>query len=295
MFSNGFVRDFRMLDFTLLRLFWLEPALSRLLNPQTNGVAIQKGNTYTYKTSDYSIYSVQNYHPGSYGDQQHVAGMNIGNSFSIFHNHPALEKDINYQSPNYWVGYGHLPHAAQDSSISLAIYNIPGKKGIMEMDLLDYTHAWFPSDQFDTVVIKDNYAFGMLDNTFCALVGNAPFHFREQSTNDLIQPGKRSFWITIAGSSNEYGSFSEFCDHVLSGNVEFNEEALTLSYSIGYKNIELAYSGEFKVNGERQETNYQRFDSPYCHAQKGDQQISINFSGDSLILDFYKQQRIFSN
>jgi len=263
MFSNGFLRDFRMLDFTILRLFRLEPALSHLLNPQTNGVAIQKGNTYTYKTPAYSIYSAQNYHPGSYGDQQHVAGMNIGNSFSFFHNHPALEKDKKYQSPNYWVGYGHLPHVAQDSSISMAIYHIPDKKGVMEMELLDYTHAWFPSEQFDTVIVKDNFAFGKSGDTYCALVGNAPLHFRDLISDDLIQPGKKSYWITIAGSAEERGSFSEFCDYVHSGKAVFDEEALVLSYSIGHKNLELAFNGDFKVNGERQETNYHRFDSPY--------------------------------
>ena len=132
MFSNGFVSDFKLLDFTLLRLLHLEPVVVRIINPQTNGIAIQQGNTYTYKTKDYSLYSVQKYHPGTYGDQHHVAGMNIGNSFSIFHTHPALEKGVPKQSPNYWVGYGHLPHVVQDSNVYLALYNIPAKKGLME-------------------------------------------------------------------------------------------------------------------------------------------------------------------
>ncbi|HWR99015.1 MAG TPA: hypothetical protein VN249_00295, partial [Prolixibacteraceae bacterium] len=114
MFSNSFLTDLSMLDITLVRWLHLEPLLIRIVNPQTNGVAIQKGNTYTYKTRDYSLYSVQDHHPGTYGDQQHVAGMNIGNNFCIFHTHPALEKDKKSQSPNYWVGYGHFPHVAQE-------------------------------------------------------------------------------------------------------------------------------------------------------------------------------------
>ncbi len=295
MFSNDFLKDFKLLDFTLLRLAGLEPAMSRMLNPQTNGVAIQKGNTYTYKTRDYSIYSVQNYHPGDYGDQQHVAGMNIGSSFSIFHNHPALEKDEKYQSPNYWVGYGHLPHVAQDSSIALAIYNIPEKKGIMEMELLDYTHAWFPSDEFDTVVVEGKMAAAKLGDSYCALIGKNDFHFRENTRDDLIQPGKKTYWITVAGSSREHGSFTDFMNYLKSATVTFDENNLTLSYLTGDKKLELTFNGQFTINDEVTGTNYQRFDSPYCQAKKGDDQISINFKGDSLLLDFYGQKRIFND
>ncbi len=100
--------------------------------------------------------------------------MNVGNSFSIFHTHPALEAGKKHQSPNYWVGYGRIPHVAQDNNISMAIYNIPMKKGIMEMDLLDFTHAYFPSGLFDTVVISENYAFGKKGETFAAFIGRNP-------------------------------------------------------------------------------------------------------------------------
>jgi hypothetical protein len=58
MFTNGFISDLKLLDFTLLRYLGLEPLVIKILNPQSNGVAIQKGNTYTYKTKDYSMYTV---------------------------------------------------------------------------------------------------------------------------------------------------------------------------------------------------------------------------------------------
>ncbi len=40
MFSNEFIADFKMPDFTLLRLLHLEPLFIRFVNPQSNGVAI---------------------------------------------------------------------------------------------------------------------------------------------------------------------------------------------------------------------------------------------------------------
>jgi len=292
MFSNGFIGDFKMLDFTLLKWLHFEPALIQFINPQSNGVAIQKANTYTYKTSDYSLYSVQNHNPGDYADQQHVSGMNIGNLFSIFHSHPALEAGKKNQSPNYWVGYGHFPHVAQDSNISLAIYNIPEKKGIMEMALLDYTHAYFPSELFDTVTISENYAIGKKGETYAAFIGMNPLKFRENTTDDLIQQGKQSFWITEAGSLEEDGSFNEFCKRIISNNLTFDSENLVLNYRSKGKNLQLKFKGDFMVDGKLVDTNYDRFDSPYSTAKKKAETIKIAFNGKSLFLDFYNMKRI---
>jgi len=293
MFSNSFLTDLKMLDFTLLRLLHLEPLLVRIIDPQSNGVAIQKGNTYTYKTKDYSLYSVQNHHPGTYGDQQHVAGMNIGNAFAVFHTHPALEKEKKNQSPNYWVGYGHFPHVAQEENVSLAIYNTPAKKGWMEAALLDYTHAWFPKAQFDTTVVNGNYAMGKKGETYCAFVGRNPLTFRDASNDNLVQPGKQSFWITEAGSQSEDGSFEAFCERVQKNPLSFDTEKMVLNYQSKGKLFQLTFHGSFIVNGKEVDTQYPRFDSPYVKAEKKAESMTFHFNGKSLLLDFYNMKREF--
>jgi len=291
MFSNEFIGDFKMLDFNLLKWLHLEPVLVRLINPQSNGVAIQKGYTYTYKTKDYSLYSVQNHHPGDYADQQHVSGMNIGNSFSIFHTHPAIEADKKKQSPNYWVGYGHFPHVAQDKNVSLAIYNIPREKGLMEVALLDYTHAYFPKELFDTVLISENYAMGKKGDTYCAFITANSLAFRENTNDDLIQPGKQTFWITEAGSLSEDGSFDAFCKRIQQNQINFNPKTLELTYNSNGKNYELKFGGEFVLDGKPVNTSYSRFDSPYCKAEKKDKTILVEYNGKSLFLDFENMKR----
>jgi hypothetical protein len=293
MFSNSFLTDLKMLDFTLLRLLHLEPLLLRMVNPQTNGVAIQRGNTYTFKTKDYSLYSVQNHHPGTYGDQQHVAGMNIGNSFAVFHAHPALEKEKKNQSPNYWVGYGHFPKVAQERNVSLAIYNTPAKKGWMEEALLDYTHAWFPNAQFDTTVVTGNYALGKKGETYCAFIGRNPITFRENSNDNLVQPGKQSFWITEAGSKSEDGSFEAFCERIQKNPLTFDAEKLVLNYQSKGKQFLLTFDGDFQVNGQMVHTDYPRFDAPYIQAKKKAETMTFHFNGKSLFLDFYNMKRVF--
>lgn len=295
MFSNEFIGDFKMLDFTLLKWLHLEPVLVSLINPQSNGVAIQKGNTYTYKTKDYTIYTAQSYHPGTYGDQQHVFGMNIGNSFSIFHSHPALPAEKKHQSPNYWVGYGHIPHVAQDKNVNLSIYNIPGKKGIMEMALLDFTHAYFPKELFDTVVVSENYAMGKKGDTYCAFIGKNPFSFRENTTDDLIQTGKQTFWITEAGSAKEDGSFEAFCERIQQNKIDFDLEKLELTYLSKGEKYQLTFGSDFLVNDKIIDTKYSRYDSPYAKAEKKAKTLTFEYNGKSLFLDFYNMKREISN
>jgi hypothetical protein len=291
MFSNEFIGEFKVLDFTLLKWMHLEPAVVRIIDPQTNGVAIQKGNTYTFKTKDYSIYTVQNHQTGDYGDQQHVFGMNVRNHFSIFHTHPALEKGVKKQSPDYWVGYGHFPHAAQDENVNLSIYNIPEKKGMMEMELLDYTHAYFPGDQFDTTLVDGKYAFGKKGETYCALVGANNLEYRDDVRDDLIQNGKKTFWITEAGSKSEDGSFESFMERIQQNKLNFNAETLELQYQTQNKNYQLKFGADFKVDGKVIDTQYDRYDSPYVKGNKKDQEFTFEFNGKSLFLDFDKMIR----
>ncbi len=293
MFSNAFLKDFKYLDFTVLRLLQLEPVISEILDPQTNGVAIQTGNTYTCRTREYSIYAVQDYHPGKYGDQQHVSGMNIGNAFSIFHMHPALEKGVQNQSPNYWVGYGHLPQVAQYQNVNLAIYFIPAEKGWMEEALPGYTHAYFPQEKFDTVSISENYAFGKKGDVYCAFIGKNSLSFRPKTTDDLIQQGKRTFWITQAGSKEEYRSFNDFCREITANDLEFDSTNLQLHYTSRGKQYDLRFDGDFRLNGMPVNTRYRRYESPYVSTQNAAESLTIHAGGKSLYLDFYKMVREF--
>ncbi len=229
---------------------------------------------------------MQDYHPGSYGDQQHVSGMNVGSAFSVFHMHPAVEPDVKRKSPDYWVGYGHLPHVAQDRNVSLAIYRIPAKKGIMEAGLPGYTHAWFPEYWFDSAFVAENYAFGKKGDTYCAFICYNPLHFREGTHDDLIQNGKRTFWITEAGSKDEDGSFRSFYGRILKNGVEFDDRALELNYFSGDRHYRLTYGADFELDGKVVNTRYKRYETPYCTAARKTKTINIFNAGKSLFLDF---------
>ncbi len=215
-------------------------------------------------------------------------------SSSVFFTlHPALEKDVKRQSPNYWVGYGHFPHSVQDRNINLSIYNIPKKKGMMESALLDYTRAYFPSYDFDTAFIEGPYAFGKLGDIYCAFIGAGAFEWRDEARDDLIQYGKQSFWITEAGSKSKDRSFEEFVSRIRNNPVNFDPQSLSLEYRSNQILYELEYGKNFRVNGKVINTQYPRYNSPYVQGNKKDKTFTFSLNGESLLLDFDNMIRKF--
>ena len=67
-FPNEFLHDLNDFNLAILRYTGAMPQISKSLNPVTNGTAIQRANTYTFKTPDYMVASAQAYHPGTFGD-----------------------------------------------------------------------------------------------------------------------------------------------------------------------------------------------------------------------------------
>jgi hypothetical protein len=291
LYSNEFLAGFISVNYTLLKRLPLLPLISKILNPQTNGIAIQRANTYTYKTPFYSMYTTQSYHPGSYGDQHHIFGVTLSNELSIFHNHPAIfpgEKVPFSNSPSYWVGYGHLPHSAQDKNINLSLYILPASKALLEKRLIDYTHLYCPRQKFDKFILEKNYVFLQYKNTFIAFIGKNPLIYYEKE-QEIIQQGKTTYWICEI-SQTEQESFEDFQKRIRSNSIQFHNK--TLRYTSGGKNLSLTFQGDFVVDGKIIDTQYKRFESPYIKAEREPQEMRFTFKDNMLYLNFEKNIRI---
>lgn len=287
LFSNEPLYDFTSVNFTVLKAFGLLPTVSRIINPQTNGVAIQRANTYTYKTGSYSMATAQKHYPGEYGDQQHIWTATLGNDLSIFTVHPAvLPKDRapNGNSPTYWVGSGHLPHSVQSKNINMSLYILPDKKGLMEKKLLKYTHAYFPSEIFSEVIIDGNHAFGRYGDTYAAFTAKNKLYYAEGSTYDLIQDGQETYWICELGTKEEEGSFEAFVARIRSNKVTFEDSRLTyVSKGTSYR---LDYKKDFYIDEKAMNLEYDRIDSPYAKVGREADTMTFEYGGSRLFLDF---------
>ncbi|MDC7233695.1 MAG: hypothetical protein PQJ58_10720 [Spirochaetales bacterium] len=297
--------DFSMINYTVLRRLGLLPVITKLINPQSNGNAIQRGNVYTYKTDSYSLSTSQNYHPGTHGDQHAVWQATLSRELSLFSAHPAVWPDDsgpNGNSPTYWVGDGRLPHGVQDKNIHMSLYQLPRKPGLIEKRMIPYTHAWFPELRFDEVNVEDRYAFGRLGDTFAVMIAYQPLEYvvpedltKDGSKSDpegrreLIQRGRETYWITELSTKAEEGSFEAFQQRIRSNPVSYSKGHLT--YSSGGRDLELEWKGDFRVNGIIQDTEYPRFDSAYIQAERKADTMEFEFEGETLFLDFHNKIR----
>jgi len=298
MLSNEFLNDFKMINITLLRELNLLPTISKILNPKTDGSAIQRGNSYTYKTADYFMATLQAHHPGEFADQQHVFTVSLSSEVTIFNTHPAkaLGEGALAGSPGYWVGYGRFPMSVQDENVNISIYDIPTETGFMESSIADFTHSYFPTTLFDEYSIDGNIAFARVGDTYVALIGRYDLYLGEDitdtsvtSTDDLRQDGLKQYWITEVSSITEEGSYEAFKQRILSNTVVFDEDTMQVTYQSNHL-LNVTFAGDFYVDNQLMDLEYDRIDSPYATVERKADTMTISFNGHTLVLDFYNAE-----
>ena len=163
----------------------------------------------------------------------------------------------------------------------------------MEADLLDYTRAFFPIPMFDTAFIEENYAFGKKGDTYCVFIGSDHFSFKDELLDDIVLPGKQSFWISEVSSASEDGSFEKFIARIRNNELSFHRKKLELAYRSNGREYELKFGKDFKIDTEVIDTDYSRYDAPYVKGEKKDKTITISYREKSLFLDFENLIRKF--
>jgi hypothetical protein len=288
LFSNSFLHELRSLDFFLLRRAGLLPAITRVLDPWSNATVLQRANTYTYRTPDFELASAQRYHPGTLNDQHHVWSATLSNRLSVFTSHPPVPRQGKSPDtdPNYWIGPGRLPDAAQHENVCLQIYRVPLRTSLGENGPNRFTHAYFPRDRFDRIELRGSRAYGQHGDVYVALIGAGPLAYRANSTDDLIQEGRDTAWACELGSAGHDGDFAAFVRRVESNMFAYHDGVLT--YGTGTRTLELAYQRDFRLNGVVQDSNFPRHESPYAQTARQPQSMTLEFGGKRLLLNFEK-------
>ena len=312
MLSQRDLNAFSMVNYGLLRHTGLLPVVSRILKPQSDGVSIQRSNSYMYRTPAYSLSTSQAYHPGTHGDQQHIWQATLSSELSIFTTHPAVmpgQGGPNGNSPLYWVGSGRLPHSVQHENVNLTVYRLPEKAGMMEKRMIHYTHLWFPEDRFDEVVADPTRIFGRVGDTYAAVSAGSPLEYGQEVLSDnrqqeileageelplerreVIQNGRDTWWITELSTAEKDGSFEAFMDRIRQNPINWDPTAAggagSLSYTSRGTTLEVDFGGDFRINGVVEDTEYPRYDAPYVRAPRKPDTITWSWGGHELFLDY---------
>ena len=324
LFSNEFLNDFKLVNLWPLTLTDSLGFASGILNPSTNGKAIQRANVYTYQTPYYSMSTSQEHFAGDYADQHQINISTLASNLSVYTAQPMR----NSTRGQYWVGYGRLPYSVQDENVNISIYTIPEKTGMLEPHIVQYTHAYFPVGLFDEVItdyLDDGYIFGCKGDSYIMLHaisdGEGSLMFKndmpgvttDEMTNDrskikdnvremieasgdlrydlIFEGGTSHAWITQLGSVADNGSFEAFVEEMLSNKCEYND--MTVSYVTGEKSFNVKYNVHFMINGEKIDTNYARYENNYVNGcvERKAEIIQFSFNGKSLTLNYKEGTR----
>ncbi len=293
LFNNGNFKELRFFNLSVLRFSGLLPAGTRLANPFSNGVAIQRANMYTYRTPFYLQATAQRYCPNTHGNQQHVWTVNFG-EFAVF----AANPYDTYGKGNFWLSDGVIPTVAQDRNITMSIYDTR-INGLKIRKVYKYTHAHFPVNLFDSAnegKLAQGMIFGEKDGAFIALIAGNPLKFvnaegLEDTTfirNNLVQEGEVTWWV-CESSDKSKESFVNFVARIASNKRSFSND--TLIYYSNSKSYLLANKGSFSVDNKAINLEYARYDSAYVQAKREPDTMTFAFEGSSLYLDFYNAVR----
>jgi len=244
--------------------------------------SFEEANIYTYRTPNYMISTAQNYRKGYGGDQHHIWQATLDDEAVVFTTHPG---GYGLTAPDaYWHGNGFMPKSIQHKNVNITIYNIPKMPTIVLAKTLEFTHAFFPRDRFDSVVEKDGWVFGEKNDGYIAMYSRNKTTWADEGEykdQDLIAKGRKNIWITEMGRKDIDESFSQFIEKILNAKITFN--GLNVCYnspSVG--EIKVGWSKELKIGGQKKAIkDYKRYENPSCNAEFESNSISISYRGET--------------
>lgn len=316
MFRNKFVNPFRFINIKLLRLFKVPQLISKKCDLMTNGIALERGNIYCYRTKNYTLTTAMAQNVDICGAQAHIWTANLAPDLAIYTTHPARDddsKDKHGASPGYWVGNGRQPMSVQDRNINITIYKMPIKKRLLEFRIAQITHAYMPKERFDKLEIEGNYVFGLKGKVLIAMIANGELKYRPydeyaaalliqhdkqvekikdinlNSEFDLVREGGEYHTYITELSETDKESYEHFKTRIKSNKVE--SIANSVLYSSQNNTYQVSYDKQFKINDVSQEMEYLRYDSKYSITKRNPDEIIYQYNGEKWRLNYDQMLR----
>ena len=233
-------------------------------------------NIYTYRTPHYMLSTAQDWRKGFGGDQSSIWQATLGKQAVAFTTHPASE-DPESDTPNYWVGYGTLPRAAQVRNVVITLYDVDTRDGLYYSNQPLYTHAFLPRARFDETMKDGQWFFARKGDAYLALWSSDPEADWVPNDNpdehggedyEIIADGEKTIWVLELGDAEAYGDFASFMAAINDTALVADADALTINYtSPAQGSIEMGWEGPVLNNGtEVVLDNYPRYENPWSQS-----------------------------
>lgn len=268
--------------FVRLRRTGLLPPLAKLLRPATRGVALQRANITTWRTGHALLSSVQNYHPGDFGDQQHLWTLALPNDVAIFANHPGAPIFDNSQrgfSPAEWVGNGINPATGQADNVLLACYDTRALPGYLEhRPRQRRSHLFVPFDRLDEWRLEEDRLWVRAGSGCALIIADGPI---ERFADELVRRGRVTGWAVVA-APQPCADLAEFVRRNTGHWLRHRRGRLVLTAPSG--GAWRLGRRRFSRDGVRIDQQHPRFDTPWVRAVRLPTVIEVEAGGHRLVL-----------
>jgi hypothetical protein len=257
---------------------------ARLLNKERQ-VSPDGGeaNLVLFRTPDFAISSVQDYHPGAEGSAEHIWQATLGSEAQVFTNHPASMQDLPGSTPGFWLGNASLPRAAQWQENVIAIYNLP------EDDWMGFTHAHFPIEAFDETVFAKGWAFARKGEGFIGLTCSQAFEQVRHGASafrELRAAGRQAVWLCVVGRKADYQGFRKFQKKCIASKPAWQALGVQVTTPKGDL-LSFGWQETLTVNAQEQPLGgFKQIENPYCVADTGSSQLEIEYGDVRMRLNF---------
>jgi hypothetical protein len=275
------------------------------LHPMVNAGLLSEVHTSTWRNAHGMLSTAQSYRPGTAGFQHHVWQATLDERAIVFTTHPGNPPSANVgdylDDDRYWTGSATLPRSAQHRRVGVHAYEpayaAPTDEIFQPFAYEPYTHAFFPTEEFDEVFRTDHWTFAQRRDGYVALWSwRAPsWRSRDPSIYDagltdvfdlVAEGGADNVWIVELGDAERSGSFDAFCESCADAAITiddpgWNADGPHPGFGIRYESpaegvIEWHHGGPLLVNGAVVSLEHDdRFDNPYTSIRRGERVVPI--------------------
>ncbi len=263
------------------------------MNVLSRGITLERMHTYTWRTPHYQLSGAQDYNPGGYGTQTHPWQATLSREAYVFTTVPGNfgGVDVGATFGSDWTG-SWLPRVTLNENVGVIQYRTEDIALLGEYLDKGYSHAYFPMDEFDEVVLDDpHWAIGRLGQGWIALWCDQPLAPSAEVPYEFVAAETDTTWVVELGSVEDGETFEDFTNEILVAEIGVEDGVLTYgSPSRGL--VEVAWEGPMTIDDIPADIGpYDRFDNTQCHQLRGDRVVRIEHDGQALILDFETAER----
>lgn len=306
MYRNSFVSYFKYLNVLPVKFLNIEK-LTRKYNIMTHGIATGRGNVYTYRTAKYSLSTSFANRVDMCGAQDHVWSANLSETLALFSTHPAGNGENRYSSsPGYWIGNGRRPMSVQNESVNITVYKLPTKKRLAEMGNAKMTHLYMPQDFYDEFELDGSRVFARKNGIFVSVISDGEMKFKPYDKETLTGLNSNLKGVTLGDeyipkkefdlcrfggdyhiyitelSDSDRETYEEFKARIRNNKASF--DGGKAEYNTYFGSMSVSYDGDFKVNGERVNMEFDRYDSRFCKSPRKSDTVYVDSGKHTLTL-----------